>query len=256
MALSIANAIKDMRGVIRDMNRTLDTSPEFTRSERFRFTCDVKPLYRDVHDFLMRAAGDAGGDLFGDETEVSRKVMELLQESVGIGAGKAGNPIDDFRVMFSFDVDITVRGELQARLSSRVGPGSGGEHKTPFYVIAGAALAHAYRLDAKAGDRGGAVMIIDEAFNKMDAQNSDSAARFLEQLGQQLIMTAPDDAFGKLVPFTDRIYDLTRSGMDVFHEVAHIKDAAKTLMRSDMTHEHPDLLAAEVARLLAASSSA
>ena len=62
-------------------------------------------------------------------------------------------------------------------------------------------------------------------------------------------MTAPDDPLGKLVPFCDRIYEMTRSGTDVFYQVAHIKDAAKTLLRSGMVPEHPDLLQVEMQRL-------
>lgn len=249
VAISIANAIHDMRSIVRELNRTLDACPEFTRSERYRFTYEVRSQYRTIHDYIIATAGETGGDLFGGETEVSRQIVDLLQQAATSGQTKDPNPIDDFRLMFSFDVDITARGAFQARLSSRVGPGSGGEHKTPFYVIAGAALAHAYRLDSKSGKRGAALMILDEAFNKMDPQNSFSAARFLDSLGLQLIMTAPDDSFGKLAPFCDRVYEMTRSGMDVFYEEAQIKDKAKDLLRSDMVQEHPDLLTNEIARI-------
>jgi chromosome segregation protein len=249
VAISIANAIFDMRAVVRELNRTLDRCPEFTRSERYKFEFQVRPQYKMIHDYILAAAQDEKGDLFGGESEVSKQIIGLLEQAASSAGSKEPNPIDDFRLMFSFDVEILVRGTHQAYLSERVGPGSGGEHKTPFYVIAGAALAHAYRLDSKTGKRGAAVMILDEAFNKMDPQNSYSAARFLDSLGLQLIMTAPDDSFGKLVPFCDRIYEMTRSGMDVFYEVAHIKEPAKRLLRTDMVQEQPELLAQEVARL-------
>lgn len=242
VANSIANAIHEMRAVMRDLNRTLDQCPEFTRSERYRFLAEIRPQYKMIYEYIMQAASTEAGDLFSNESEISKQIVGLLEQAASSTPGKDPNPLDDFRLMFSFDVEITVRGAHQAYLSSRVGPGSGGEHKTPFYVIAGAALSHAYRLDSKAGKRGAALMILDEAFNKMDPQNSYSAARFLDSLGLQLIMTAPDDSMGKLMPFCDRIFEMTRNGMDVFYEVAYVKDRARDLMRTDMVQEHPELL--------------
>lgn len=242
VATSIANAIHEMRSVMRDLNRTLDQCPEFTRSERYKFLADVRPQYKVIHDYIMQAASTDTGDLFGDESEMSKQIIALLEQAASSMPGREPNPLDDFRLMFSFDVEISVKGAHQAYLSSRVGPGSGGEHKTPFYVIAGAALSHAYRLDSKTKKRAAALMILDEAFNKMDPQNSYSAARFLDSLGLQLIMTAPDDSMGKLMPFCDRIFEMTRNGMDVFYEVAYVKEPGRVLMRTDMVQEHPELL--------------
>src|SRR3546814_4017740 len=53
-------------------------------------------------------------------------------------------------------------------------------------------------------------MMLDEAFNAMDDQNALSAAKFISDLGLQLIMAAPSADSGKLSAFTHTIYELDR----------------------------------------------
>ena len=134
-------------------------------------------------------------------------------------------------------------------LSNRTGSGSGGEHRTPFYVIAGASLASAYRLDAKQGKEGtgGGIMLLDEAFYSMDNQNALAAARFLERLGLQLIMAAPADDMAKIGSFSNTIYDIGREGMVPWVHRAQLKKEANLLLTSDFPSENEDLVAQAMA---------
>ena len=118
------------------------------------------------------------------------------------GADKANNPLEDYRLLFNFDLEIRVGDKKVDSLSKRLGVGSNGEHLVPFYVIAGASLANAYRLKAGEPHEGTAVMIIDEAFHGFDAQNAYVTAQFLRSLGLQLGMAAPDALMSNTVLVT------------------------------------------------------
>ncbi|PTU29137.1 SbcC/MukB-like Walker B domain-containing protein [Stenotrophobium rhamnosiphilum] len=235
VAITIAGAIDDMRRVLKEMNGLLATSPEFAHNERYQFQYEPRPQYEALIHYITTASRPGAAGLFDSEV-MSKTIMDmLLAPETGVQT-----PLDDFRMLFSFDVLVMANGVKRAKLSDRVHTGSGGEHKVPFYLIAGSALAHAYQLDRNAG--GPAIILIDEAFNKVDPGNTLSAHRYLKSLGLQLIMTAPEDSYGKLMPVTDRIYEMQRFGDHIFLEATHIKPKAKELMRSDMVQEHPDLL--------------
>lgn len=239
VAVHIANAIADMRRTISEMNRILGDCPPFSHNERYKFHVSIVPTFEKLHGYIMSAARDADDMFLSEDSDASAQIMEMMQAPGG--RDSPPNPLDDFRLMFAFEVNIMDGERLKAKLSERVVTGSGGEFRTPFYIIAGAALAHAYQLDREGGS-GAAIMLLDEAFNKIDPANSLSASRFLETLGLQLIMTAPEDAYGKLVPMTDRIYEMQRYNDEIFSEATYIKPAARKLMTSDMVQEHPDLL--------------
>ena len=97
------------------------------------------------------------------------------------------SPLDDYREFFEFDIEIlredplTKAPKVVGHLSKRLGPGSGGEHRAPLYVIAGAALASAYRLDR--GNKDGLrLMLLDGAirFGRQAEQLWNNADQRLE----------------------------------------------------------------------------
>ena len=187
-------------------------------------------------------ADDATGDLFSRDDALSDQIMEILKTPSEDGSEPAKTPLDDFRLMFNFDLDLMENGTVFGKLSSRIGTGSNGEHLTPFYVIAAAALTHAYRIDAKNRGSGAALMLLDEAFGAMDDQNAMAAARFIGGLGLQMIMAAPSADSAKLSSFTNTIYEMDRYAGEVYFEREALTDEGHALLRSDMPAEHPELI--------------
>jgi hypothetical protein len=145
-------------------------------------------------------------------------------------------------MLFSFDLMIVREGRRPVPLSRRLGVGSNGEHRTPFYVIAGAAMAAAYRIDSGKHSTGAGLMLLDEAFYGMDQQNALAAARFLDSIGLQMVMAAPEADHSKLAPALDTVFEMNRFDMDIFIDRTPIKPPARALLTSDMPSEHPDLL--------------
>lgn len=246
VALRLKEGINRMETNIREINRLLDLCPPFSNNEKFRFKAWVAPVHKNLHAFIMNADKDEGTeDLLRSSTYLDDEVLEMLVRGSMEGAEKT--PLDDFRLMFNFDLMISDSVHTTA-LSKRIGTGSNGEHRTPFYVIAAAALAHAFRIDDHKKQRTGtALMLMDEAFSDMDGTNATAAAKFISSLGIQTLMAAPSEAKSKFLGFTDTVFELDRFNEDLFFHREELTEKAHALMRSDMPSEHPELLETKVA---------
>ncbi|MFA9440831.1 SbcC/MukB-like Walker B domain-containing protein [Uliginosibacterium sp. sgz301328] len=246
-------AIKRVEQDIKELNRILDRCPEFTGGERYSFTSEVSPSYKALHDLITSDSAQPipYSEESSDAAPISEGQAQLMRllEACETGDDRDNNPLEDYRLLFSFDLAIKVEGKTVDTLSKRIGIASNGEHRVPFYVIAGAALASANRIRPNSVHAGCAFMLLDEAFYGMDAQNSYVTAEFLKSLGMQLIMAGPDTDVGKLVPVLDCYYDLHRNGADSHIYRVLIKDAARELLQSDIPERHPELIERAVLEL-------
>jgi chromosome segregation protein len=248
---NVANTLHDnfvrLKSQIDALNRTLRNSPAFSNNERYRFNYEVVAEFKDLHRFIQRVA-DLGAEdgLFGSAGEVPEAFRMLLEDASG--ARLANSPLDDYRRFFHFGVEIRQDERLVGTLSERMRSGSGGEHRAPLYVIAGAALAAAYgKSEAHSGGIG--VILLDEFGDKIDAQNARATTNYLRSLGLQLVLAAPDTAQGTLSGVLDSYIELFRDGDLLQAERIEVKQAARELLLSDQFDLHPELLAEELERL-------
>lgn len=259
VAIALANNIEWMETSIERLNRSLRECPVFQNGERYQFKTTARPQLAQLLAFVKNvAAHGAAGDLFGQPGQMPAEFAQLLEEKVAPGAAGARNPLDDYREFYEFDIQILREDILAGKpkpvglLSQRLGTGSGGEHRSPLYVIAGAAMASACRLDISSRNNDGLGLIMfDEAFVRMDLANMVATMRFMEALGLQVLMASPGENLGTLTAFLHRYYDIARdpdtnvimlSGQNVSEETRH-------LYRSDLPQFHPDLIAEEVRKV-------
>jgi DNA repair exonuclease SbcCD ATPase subunit len=247
VASTLYDNFSKLRAQINTLNRTLRGSPAFSNNERYQFHYEVLPDFRDLHRFIQRAAEVGGEDnLFGNAGEVPPAFRELMEGDVA--ARVAASPLDDYRRFFRFEVQIRQDERVIGTLSERMRSGSGGEHRAPLYVIAGAALAAAYgKNEAQSGGLG--LILLDEFGDKIDAQNARATTDYLRSLGLQLILAAPDTAQGTLSGVLDSYIELFRDGDLLQAERIEVKPAARELLLSDQFDLHPDLLAEETVRI-------
>jgi uncharacterized protein YPO0396 len=191
---------------------------------------------------------DAAGDPNHPHREAIARVRSLLMEAAG-GQDRAGGwdeRLADYRQYYHFDVrmsDDKEGGGNPELLSRRLGKGSGGEHQSPFYVAIGAALAAAYRIerDQDGTYRGGmALAVFDEAFSKLDLQNTVSALGFLDELGLQVLLAAPDEKYGQIAEHVDTIVNVYRDGGSVHIDAEYIKPEARRALAVDNPVVRPD----------------
>ncbi len=236
-----------LKAQIATLNRTLRASPVFSNNERYQFHYEVVPEFRELHRFIQRAA-DVGGEdnLFGSAGEVPEAFRALVEDKAS--ANTASSPLDDYRRLFRFEVQIRQDERVVGSLSERMRSGSGGEHRAPLYVIAGAALAAAYgKTEAQPGGMG--LILLDEFGDKIDAQNARATTNYLRSLGLQLVVAAPDTAQGTLSGVLDSYIELFRDGDLLQAERIEVTQAARTLLLSDQFDLHPKLLVEETARI-------
>ncbi len=249
VVFKLREGIVRMKYNIDTLNKILESCPPFSHNETYKFIYPLAEEHRKLHDYILWTGNDdATGSLFADDSDLSKQIVALLVPPP-VEGGKAGkNPLEDFRLMFNFDLQIRENGIPFSTLSKRMLSSSNGEHLTPFYVVAAAALTHAYRVDQGSGREGAAIMLLDEAYAAMDDQNAVATARFIDRLGLQMIMGAPSADSAKLSSFTDTIYELVREGDVMEFHREELTAAGHALLRSDMPSEHPELVVAKLAR--------
>jgi uncharacterized protein YPO0396 len=108
--------------------------------------------------------------------------------------------IADYRNYRRYEIYKEVEGKPPIALSE-YGTGSGGQLETPAYIIRSAAITSAFRFAE--GTNHLRMVLVDEAFSKMDETRSREVISYLTQaLGLQLIFIMPTSKCG---PFMDLI---------------------------------------------------
>lgn len=233
------------------LNMVLKNAPLFSNNERYQFRKKIVDQHRPLYEFLQRVREFGGGenDMFGGAGEIPQDFRTLMEGDATSALLHDGSPLADYRRFFSFDVEISRDGKSIGWLSKRFGPGSGGEHRTPLYVIFGAALAAAYG-NTQGRNAGSGIMLLDEAFEKMDTQNVRATAMYLNSLGLQMIMAGPETDQPKLSSFLDIYYDMGRyGGRTIQMDKTIVTESTRQLLQSDNPIFNPELMQQEMARL-------
>lgn len=259
VALVLNQHIEALDLTMERLNKVLKECPAFSNGEHYQFKRTVRPSYEKLLDFI-KDIGKFGAqeDLLGGVGDIPKQFEDLLKEKTATGAGSVVSPLDDYREFYEFNIEImrkdplTSKDRVAGHLSKRIGPGSGGEHRAPLYVIAGAAMASAYKLDRNNRD-GIRLILLDEAFNKMDPTNITATMRYLEDLGLQVFMASPGENQGVLNAFMHRYYDIIRDTDRnvVFVEGHDITQDMRDMFMSDDPDVHPELVEREVNRMRA-----
>lgn len=118
----------------------------------------------------------------------------------------------DYRTYLSFDMQQLIRSEdgvMRLQLSKMLKKNSGGEGQNPLYVALLASFAQAYRIGLKPGLRKNPsirLVVLDEAFSKMDAEKVASCIQLIRDLGFQAILSATNDKIQNYVENVDKTF--------------------------------------------------
>lgn len=115
----------------------------------------------------------------------------------------------DYRTYLSFDMEQLVEGMPPMRLSRMLSKNSGGEGQNPLYVALLASFAQVYRINLKANIRRRPtprLVVLDEAFSKMDAEKVGSCIGLIRKLGFQAIISATNDKIQNYVDNVDKTF--------------------------------------------------
>ena len=106
------------------------------------------------------------------------------------------------------DYDIEVNSNGKPQLFSKIyGEKSGGETQTPYYVAIAASFAQMYSLGESIR-----IIMLDEAFDKMDDERIASMMRFFKDQNFQVILATPPAKMEIIGEYVDDIFVVYREG--------------------------------------------
>lgn len=230
------NKIKDL---IRELNSHLKNRP--FHKEMYSFEMMPNPELKDILELVeaytrmdqanVGSLFDIHHDTDTGHRDALAKIHEVLKNE-----GES-TLLQDYRNFYNFELVVKdLEGNRKTTLTQRIKTGSGGEHQVPFYVAMAAALGATYRL--KEGSDGRAVggmslSVFDEAFNKLDSENTVTSLGFMTDLGLQTIIAAPDEKYSLLSSCMDTIINVCRDGRVVDIDVEFPTEKGKVLLASD-----------------------
>ncbi len=206
---SIYQAINDGKKILEDLNKELEHHRFGADRERFRFDWEWVPEYKEYWQFFKAVIDspslEQGENLFAiklddKQNKVREKLMAMLLDEDEQKALRELTRIADYRNYRCYEIYKEPEGKAPIALS-QYGTGSGGQLETPAYIIRSAAITSAFRFNE--GNSHLRMVLVDEAFSKMDEHRSREVINYLtESLGLQLLFIMPSSKSG---PFMDLI---------------------------------------------------
>jgi uncharacterized protein YPO0396 len=195
----------DVRRQIDELNRSLRDVP--FGSERYQFTLEVAPVHRAFHDLIMDAGRFEKDSLFGATAagdETTRQTLDDLFERLVQGeARQVKTELEeraDYREYFDYDLRIHHADGSHSLWDRVAADRSGGETQTPYYIAILASMHRLYRSLAPDGRARAGLVLLDEAFSKMDEDRIRATLRFARDLGLQLVMATPKERSELVAP--------------------------------------------------------
>jgi energy-coupling factor transporter ATP-binding protein EcfA2 len=239
--------INKIRDLIRELNSHLKNRP--FHKEMYSFEMSPNPELKDILElveaYTQLDSANVGSlfDMKFDENAQHKDALERIHEVLK-DEGES-SLLQDYRNFYNFELVVKdLDGNRKTTLSQRIKTGSGGEHQVPFYVAMAAALGATYRLKEGSDGKpvgGFSLSVFDEAFNKLDSENTVTSLGFMSDLGLQTIIAAPDEKYSLLSTCMDTIINVCRDGRVVDIDVEFPTDLGKALLASD----HPYKVMAE-----------
>ena len=117
----------------------------------------------------------------------------------------------DYRTYLSFDMQQIIQGEkdMTIGLGKMIKKNSGGEGQNPLYIALLASFAQIYRINTPSRIRRTPtirLVVLDEAFSKMDAEKVASCISLIRGLGFQAIISATNDKIQNYLENVDKTF--------------------------------------------------
>ncbi len=110
----------------------------------------------------------------------------------------------DYKTYLVFDLIVTNEKGEEQRLSKTLLKKSGGETQIPFYIALLASFSQVCRIRNKNQNNTIRIIILDEAFSKMDGERIQESIHLLRRFGLQAIFSAPPDKIPDIASLVDR----------------------------------------------------
>lgn len=210
--------------------------------ERYFFQRQPNPKYRHFLNMIMDSENTRiDTPLFSENSDFKARHYKAIEElerlfkmENDINTEKELEEIADYRNYYRYEIATVDNQGIETTLTKRLKTGSGGEIQTPFYVAIASALAYTYKIgEVTDGIR---LAVFDEAFNKMDQGNVESAIAFMKDMGLQVILAAPDDKATIFLPHINTAIIIFRQGKNIKLDRIKVKEGISELYESAKSH--------------------
>lgn len=185
-------------------NMFMDESLEVNPSQLSGYMKNQMNLFTMQHE---NDYGDLINDLISIFIPPDNATSEQLEE-----AKRNMDKYADYRTYLSFDMQQLIENEeetIKIGLSKMIKKNSGGEGQNPLYVALLASFAQAYRINLSPKIQRNPtirLVVLDEAFSKMDAEKVASCIALIRGLGFQALISATNDKIQNYLENVDKIF--------------------------------------------------
>ena len=210
--------VESVREQIRELNESLRRSVFGT--DRYHFVLSPRSEYRDYYNMITDPLlMDTGGWNIASESfnkKYQKQIDELFQLLVISEEQPSAErqreyekniaKFTDYKTYLSFDLIVSNEQGEEQRLSKTLLKKSGGETQLPFYISLLASFSQVCRIRMKGSAAANTIrlIILDEAFSKMDGERIRESIVLLRRFGLQAIFSAPPDKIPDIAPIVDR----------------------------------------------------
>lgn len=180
--------IESARNEFRSLNRALDSIYYGDDSYRFKISFDKRKegLYRMITSENNQEGMNLWTSAF--EAEYRDEMADLFAKLMtkDDNGQKIVEEYTDYRSYLDYDIEIHKKDGSVQRFSDIYGEKSGSETQVPYYVAIAASFYQLYRYGNSVR-----IMLLDEAFDKMDDERIQSMMDFFNGLDLQVILATP-----------------------------------------------------------------
>lgn len=238
----IKSNIESVSRQIDELNDSLKKSVFGT--DRYRFVKSPRPEYRNYYDMIMDPLlMDTGGWNIASQSfnekyqkEIDELFRLLIMNETNVSADrraeyeKSIRKFTDYKTYLMFDLIVTDEQGVEQRLSKTLLKKSGGETQIPFYIALLASFSQVCRIRNKSQNNTIRVIILDEAFSKMDGERIQESIHLLRRFELQAIFSAPPDKIPDIAPLVDRniaVYKDSRHSFTRYFDPKQIEELAE-----------------------------
>lgn len=201
--------IENAESIFKDLNHALKDI--YYGNDSYRFLCNASKQKQSLYNMIMSDINIGSGSLLSSQFEEEYKnemddlFSKLTQEN--ISNEKILDEYSDYRSYLDYDIEVKDRDGKSQYFSKIYGEKSGGETQTPYYVAIAASFSQIYSYGETIK-----IIMMDEAFDKMDDDRIASMMEFFKKQGFQIIIATPPAKMEIVGQYVDTIYLAVRGG--------------------------------------------
>ena len=201
--------IEGAQDIFKNLNKALKNI--YYGNDSYKFHYSAHGRKQGLYEMITSEVNMGGFTLFASEFEERyhsemEDLFSKLTESDEHG-DRILSEYTDYREYMDYDIEIVSKDGKSQFFSKIYGEKSGGETQTPYYVAIAASFAQMYSVGETIR-----IIMLDEAFDKMDDDRIENMMKFLRSQNFQIILATPPAKIETIGEYVDTVLVTYRNG--------------------------------------------